>query len=146
MGSDPGNMSNDYPVFRYADVLLMKAEALFRSGNAAEALPLVNQIRDRAGVPALTTLDGPLSFDLAAGDVPGGELFNEIGREMFAENHRRQDLIRWGFFTDVEKWVLPFYNPGDVMTTDDYTTLFPVHSDKLSANPNLTQNPGYTSK
>ncbi|MEA3479990.1 MAG: RagB/SusD family nutrient uptake outer membrane protein, partial [Bacteroidota bacterium] len=130
-GSDPGNMNNDYAVFRYADVLLMKAEALWRSGKGAEALPLVNLIRSRAGVPDLTTLDGPLSFDMAAGDVDGGELFNEIGREMFAENHRRQDLIRWGFFTEVDKWVLPFYNAGDVLETGAHTTLFPIHRDKI---------------
>ena len=137
------NMSNDYAVFRYADVLLMKAEALWRTGNEAAALTLVNQIRTRAGVADLTTLNGPLSFDIAAGDVGGGELFNEIGREMFAENHRRQDLIRWGFFTDVDKWVLPFNNPGDVLVTGNHTTLYPVHRDKIEANPNLTQNPGY---
>ncbi len=52
-------MSNDYAVFRYADVLLMKAEALFRRVNQdAQALALVNQIRARAGVPDLTSLDG----------------------------------------------------------------------------------------
>jgi len=83
---------------------------------------------------------------MAAGDVSGGELFNEIGREMFAENHRRQDLIRWGYFTDVDKWVLPFYNPQDVLETGAHTTLYPVHRDKLDANPNLTQNPGYSGK
>jgi hypothetical protein len=146
MGGHPGNMSNDYAVFRYADVLLMKAEALWRTGNAAEALTLVNQIRNRAGVADLTTLDGPLSYDMTGGDVSGGELFNEIGREMFAENHRRQDLIRWGFYTDVDKWVLPYYNPQDVLKTDDYTNLFPIHRDKLDANPNLEQNPGYQGK
>jgi len=146
MGSMPDAMSNDYAVFRYADVLLMKAEALFRLGQTSEALTLVNQIRARAGVPDLTTLDGPLSFDMSGPSVSVGELFNEMGREMFAENQRRQDLIRWGFFTDVDKWVLPFYNPGDVMKTDAYTTLFPIHRDKLDANPNLTQNPGYSSK
>jgi starch-binding outer membrane protein, SusD/RagB family len=143
VGSMPNNMSNDYAIFRYADVLLMKAEALWRKGQNAEALILVNQIRNRAGVADLASLDGALSYDLEGGDVAGGELFNEIGREMFAENHRRQDLIRWGFFTDISKWVLPFYNPGDVVTEDAYTTLFPIHRDKLSANPNLTQNPGY---
>lgn len=146
IGSMPDNMSNDYAVFRLADVLLMKAEALWRLGRDAEALVLVNQIVARSGLPALMSLDGPLSFDMAGGDVPGGELFNEIGREMFAENHRRQDLIRWGFFTDVDKWVLPFYNPGDVLKAGDafsYTTLYPVHRDKLAANPNLVQNPGY---
>ncbi len=145
MGSIPGSMSNDYAVFRYADVLLMKAEALFRQGSAGEALTLVNQIRARAGVADLTTLDGVVSFDIDDDNqvIPGGELFNEIGREMFAENHRRQDLIRWGMWTDLEKWLLPFYNVGDTYVTDDYTTLYPVHRDKLDANPNLTQNPGY---
>ena len=140
-------MSNDYAVLRYADVLLMKAEALWRlNSGSAEALALVNQIRSRAGITDLTTLDGPLSYDLAAGNVSGGELFNEMGLEMFAEHFRRQDLIRWGFFTDVDKWVLPFYNTGDVLITDAYTTLFPIHRDKLEANENLDQNPGYTGK
>ncbi|MEN8228187.1 MAG: RagB/SusD family nutrient uptake outer membrane protein [Bacteroidota bacterium] len=145
VGSIPGAMSNDYAVFRYADVLLMKAEALFRQGNAGEALTLVNQIRARAGVADLTTLDGVISFDINDDNevVPGGELFNEMGREMFAENHRRQDLIRWGFWTDLDKWLLPVNNVGDVVAYDDYTTLYPVHRDKLDANPNLTQNPGY---
>jgi len=148
MGSHPDAMNNDYPVFRYADVLLMKAEALWRksqSGGDGEALALVNQIRQRAGVADLTTLDGVLSYDINDDNAitPGGELFNEIGREMFSENHRRQDLVRWGFFTDVEKWLLPFYNAGDKLVTDDYSNLFPIHRDILDANPNLTQNPGY---
>jgi len=146
LGAHPDNMNNDYAVFRYADVLMMKAEALWRkSGSAtdAAALALINQIRARAGVPNLTTLDGPVSFDMTGPSVAGGELFNEIGREMFAENHRRQDLIRWGLYNDVAKWALPFYNPGDVIKTGAYLTIFPIHKDKIAANPNLIQNPGY---
>ncbi len=140
------NLSNDYAVFRLGDVLLMKAEALWRkSGSAtdAAALALVNQIRARAGVANLTTLDGKLSFDLAGAVVPGGELFNEMGREMAFEKNKRQAMIRWGVFTDVTKWMLPARNVGDVWKTDDYLTLFPIHKDKLAANPNLKQNPGY---
>lgn len=143
LGSQPDNMSNDYAVFRYADVLLMKAEALWRTGQTAPALALVNQIRARAGVPNLTTLDGPVSYDMTGPSVPGGELFNEIGREMFAEHHRRQDLIRWGLYNELEKWILPYYNPGDVVKKGDYLTIFPIHKDKIAANPNLVQNPGY---
>lgn len=143
IGSHPDNMSNDYAVFRYADVLLMKAEALWKTGQAAQALTLVNQIRARAGVPNLSTLDGPVSYDIAGPSVPGGELLNEIGREMFAENHRRQDLIRWGLWSELEKWILPYYNPGDVVKKGTYLTIFPIHKDKLAANPNLVQNPGY---
>jgi hypothetical protein len=107
---------------------------------------LYSQIRSRAGVADLITLDGVVSFDINDDNavISGGELFNEIGREMFAENHRRQDLIRWGFFTDLDKWLLPFNNPGDVRVIGEHTTLFPVHRDKIEANPNLDQNPGYT--
>lgn len=143
IGADPGSMSNDVAVFRYADVLLMKAEALWRKGNTAAALTLVNQIRARAGLTGLTSLDGKLSYALEGAIVTGGELFNEMGREMFAEHNRRQDLIRWGFFTDVAKWALPFYNPGDVIKSGAYTKLFPIHKDKIAANPNLIQNTGY---
>jgi hypothetical protein len=143
LGAQPMNMSNDYGLFRYADVLLMKAEALWRKGNSAEALILVNQIRARAGVPDLITLDGPLSYDMTGTSVPGGELFNEIGREMAFENHKRTNLIRWGLFTEVTKWALPFYNPGDRIETGAKTNIFPVHKDKIAANPNLIQNPGY---
>jgi starch-binding outer membrane protein, SusD/RagB family len=146
-GSDPGNLSNDLAVFRYADVLLMKAEAQWRNtGDAADgtSLALVNQIRERAGLTDLSSLDGKLSFDLAASVVPGGELFNEMGREMFAEHNRRQDLIRWGFFNNNDKWVLPFANAGDVLkTTGDYLRVFPIGKSKLAANPNLKQNPKY---
>jgi len=69
LGSQPNNMSNDYAVFRYADVLLMKAEALWRNGNTAQALTLVNQVRARAGVPNLTSLDGPVSYDMTGPSV-----------------------------------------------------------------------------
>jgi tetratricopeptide (TPR) repeat protein len=143
LGAQPMNMSNDYGVFRYADILLMKAEALFRKTNAAEALILVNQIRARAGVPDLTSLDGPLSYDMTGPSVLGGELFNEIGREMAFENQKRTNLIRWGFYQDVAKWALPFYNPGDRIEAGVKTKIFPIHKDKIAANPNLVQNPGY---
>ena len=138
------NMNNDFAVFRYGDVLLMKAEAEFRLGHPELAIPLVNQIRERAGLNDLTSLDGPVSFDMTGPSVTGGELFNEIGREMFLEHNRRQDLIRWGFWNSNDEWVLPFHNVGDVLkTTGDYLKLFPIGRDKLSANPNLVQNPGY---
>ncbi|TFH27309.1 MAG: RagB/SusD family nutrient uptake outer membrane protein [Bacteroidia bacterium] len=144
LGSDPGAMDNDYAVFRLADILLMKAEALWRQNPGdANILPLVNQVRSRAGVLDLGSVDGPISFDLAGGSVAGGELFNEIGREMFAENHRRQTLIRWGLYTRNADWLPPTYNTQDVLEDGAHTTLFPVHREKIDANPNLVQNPEY---
>lgn len=141
------DMSNDYGVFRYADVLLMKAEALWRKSQSATdagALTLVNQIRSRAGLTALASLDGKLSFDPAGATVAGGELFNEMGREMFAEHNRRQDLIRWGFWSSNAKWTLPFHNVGDQLNTvGEYLKLYPIPKAQLAANPSLVQNPGY---
>ena len=144
VGGHPDAMNNDYAVFRLADVLLMKAEALWRQNPGdANVLPLVNQIRQRAGVDDLTTVDGPVSFDIGGPVIPGGELLNEIGRELAFENFKRQTLIRWGLYDDVDLWALPYNNPGDVIVTGEHTTLFPIHRDKIEANPNLVQNPGY---
>lgn len=145
IGGTP-DMSNDYSVFRYADVLLMKAEALWRKSGSptdAGALALVNQVRERAGLSDLTSLDGKISFDLEGPVVPGGELFNERGREMFAEHSRRQDLIRFGFWDMTAKWALPYHNVGDVLKNGAYLSLYPIPKSKLAANPNLVQNPGY---
>lgn len=145
IGGTP-DMSNDYSVFRYADVLLMKAEALWRkslSATDAAALAQVNLIRARAGLNNMTSLDGPLSFDLAGGSVPGGELFNERGREMVFEHSRRQDLIRFGLWSQNAKWALPYHNVGDVLKSDAYLSLYPIPKTKLASNSNLVQNPGY---
>ncbi len=121
------------PLFRYADVLLMKAEALWHTGNTAAALPLVNQIRARAGLTTLPLSMARLALIWTVLYVAGGELFNEMGREMVFEHNRRQDLIRWGFWNSNDEWALPFHNVGDVLkTTGDYLKLFPIGRDKLS--------------
>lgn len=145
------NMNNDYGIFRYADVLLLKAEALWRisgSPTDGEALALVNQVRITHGgteLDLLTTLDGPVSFMQEDGVIPGGELLNERGREMAYENSRRQDLIRWGLYHNPDKWAPPVNSPGDVISKDDFRKLFPIPRGQLDANRNLIQNPGYPS-
>ena len=143
------NMSNDRAIFRYGHVLLIRAEALWRQNPGdAEALSLVNEIRARSLATPLASLDGVPSFLVSEGgaSVPGGELLNELGREMFAESFRRTDLIRWGYFTEVDKWMPPFNNPGDIIRAGDangFTTLFPIPRPQMESNPNLVQNPGY---
>ncbi|NJN26038.1 MAG: RagB/SusD family nutrient uptake outer membrane protein [Cyclobacteriaceae bacterium] len=146
------NMSNDFAVFRYADILLMKAEAIWRkTGNPADAtaLALVNQVRTTHGgneIGLLTTLDGPISFKIEEGSVAGGELLNERGRELAFEMHRRQDLIRWGVFGEVAKWSPPTGVSDDKPFNSDPTrTIFAIPRNQLENNRNLIQNPGYTS-
>ena len=113
---------NDYVMFRYADVLLMKAEAMLRSNNAAGALTIVNSVRTKRGATALA------SVDLNA-------LLDERGFEMYWESYRRQDLIRFGKY--LQAWQ---EKPADAGTKN---LLFPIPSSQLAVNPNLTQNPGY---
>ncbi len=121
IGGQP-DMNNDFPLFRYADVLLMKAEALMRQGvGQAEALALVNQIRERAGVDPFTELTEE-------------NLLAERGREMFSETVRRTDLIRFGKFTDAW-WEKP--------AQEECKELFPIPKAQTDANPNLVQNPCY---
>ena len=118
------NLDNDFPIFRYGDVLLSKAEALMRLNGEGdgEALALVNQIHERAGLAPY----GSITFD---------ELLAERGREMFMEAVRRQDLIRFGKWGD--EW--------DFKPASDATVrqLYPIPTPQLDANKNLVQNPGY---
>lgn len=107
------DLSNDFPIFRYADVLLMKAEARIRQGLNGDSF--VNQIRSRAEVSPWNnvTLD---------------QLLEERGREMFFEAHRRQDLIRFGKFNNAW-WEKPASSPD--------RNIFPIPQREIETNPNL---------
>jgi len=120
LGSGP-HLNNDFPIFRYADVLLMKAEAAWRQGKTSEAIAAVNMVRQRADVPALTQITPEI-------------LLAERGRELFAEGHRRTDLIRFGRFN------APWW---EKQTSAPFRNLFPIPQNQILSNPNLTQNPGY---
>ncbi|MDP9081866.1 MAG: RagB/SusD family nutrient uptake outer membrane protein [Bacteroidota bacterium] len=119
--TDGSGSSNDFPVYRYADVLLMQAELNIRLGNAAVAAPFLNQVRERAGLAdiALPTLDN---------------VYDERGFELIYEGHRRQDMIRFG------KYLLPH---DVVPASPEYMLLYPLPTSALNANTTLKQNPGY---
>lgn len=115
------NANNDYVFLRYADVLLMKAEALLRTNRAGEALTIVNQIRSNRHATTWSAVDL-------------NTLLDERGRELYWEGWRRQDLIRFGKFLDI--WQL---KPSD----DPRNLLFPIPTSDLAVNKNLKQNDGY---
>jgi len=112
---------NDVSLLRYADVLLMKAEALLRTGDSAGALAIVNQLHSVRGASQLTSIDAD-------------EMLAERGRELWNENWRRNDLVRFGKYLDA--W-------SDKPASDATYLLFPFSSGQLASNPNLQQNPGY---
>lgn len=117
-----GGASNDFPIYRYADILLMQAECLVRKGNAGAAKTLIDQVRKRAGLNAL------------ASDPTLENIYNERGFELSWEGHRRQDMIRFGTFT---------LTHGLAPAADSHFKLFPIPTSALNANQNLNQNPGF---
>lgn len=126
---DGESMSNDWVVFRYADALMIKAEALMRkNGNVAtqDAVDLVNQVRYRAF--------GNHTHDYTTSTLTMDELLAELGREFTWEFHRRQDLIRFN------KWNTAWFEKP---AGSAFQELYPLPYQALDVNPNLKQNEGY---
>lgn len=125
------NQSNDVPIFRYADILLTKAEAILRGGTATKGdtpSSLMNQIRTYVGAPSVQ------------GNPTLQDLLDERGREFFDENWRRNDLIRFGKFED--DWGLKHVvNPK--AKNEKWRRIFPIHTEWLNKNTNWKQNFGY---
>jgi starch-binding outer membrane protein, SusD/RagB family len=122
-GATP-NLSNDFPILRFADIWLTKAEAEARlAGNWDLVLPYTAPLRARAG---LTNLSAGLT---------DADFLAERSREMFYEGWRRQDLIRFGVFSDPRGL--------RVDASDPKRTLWPIPIPQINSNPKLAQNPGY---
>ncbi len=123
---DFGNVDspgNDYHLLRFADVLLMKAEALWRTGNAAGALAIINQIRTHRGAQPVASIA-----------ANGQQVLDERGFELYWEGWRRNDQIRFEQFR--KDWTFKPASPERVV-------IFPIPQVALDNNPNLKQNPGY---
>lgn len=128
------NLDNDFCIFRYADILLTKAEAVARKGsNWSDPVTLatINQIRvQHGGVSPLASLTAQT-------------FLAERSREMFAEAWKRQDMIRFGTYNSA-------YQFHDADAADNlgpnginHLNIFPIPATQINANPNLKQNPGY---
>lgn len=125
------NQSNDLPIFRYADILLTKAEAITRGAiatNGDTPQSLFNQIRSYVHAPELSH------------NPSLQELLDERGREFFDENWRRNDMIRFGTFENEYG-----AHKRDFKTARFEKTcrIFPIPKDVLEQNTNWNQNAGY---
>ncbi len=135
--ADPAHVSqnsgNDFAWFRLGEMYLIKAEALNeQTPGSAPALALLNQLRNRNGHPVAPVLAGPITRDM---------ILKERLFELFGEEKRRQDLVRFGQYTgrtDAASGIA-----GGKQARADYYVLFPIPQTQIDANPHLTQNPGY---
>ncbi len=128
-----GQSGINYPVLRYADVLLMYAEAQneLNGGPTADAYVAINQVRTRANVPNLTA-------GLSQSDFRDS-LFLERRKEFIQEGHRWFDLVRQGGTVLVDA----LHKIPAKSAASSKNTLFPIPLVETQLNPKLTQNPGY---
>ncbi len=120
----PQWMDNDVALIRYADVILMKAEALWRKGDSGAALQLINELRSTRGVGNISSIAGN-----------GQEILDERAFEFYWEGYRRTDLIRFDQFSKGTWWAKE--------VSDSYRSIYPIPITALSANDKLVQNTGY---
>jgi hypothetical protein len=124
----PGDADNNVPIFRYADVLLMLAEAL---GESADAYALINQVRNRAGVTPIDA-NTPGTFE--------EKLLFERRLEFITEQKRWADLLRFGVAPEVMAAFAPIQAYGH--TEADIRTLFLIPQREIDVAPGaMTQNP-----
>ncbi|MCC4211524.1 RagB/SusD family nutrient uptake outer membrane protein [Leeuwenhoekiella parthenopeia] len=123
---------NDIIYMRYADILLMLAEALNESNQAAAALPYLKLVRDRAGLPVVSTTDRAALRAI---------IKQERKWELAGEYQEYGDLQRWG---DIQASIANNAASRRIgVTYDPKMELLPIPQGQLDDNPNLTQNPGY---
>ncbi len=126
-GMQSGNKNrlqdNHFPIFRFADVLMMKGEAHFRLQQTGAAEIEFNKVRKRASMAEY------------AGDLTLDEILAERGREFYFENWRRNDLVRFDKFGN-GSWRFK-------EAKDSHWDLYPIPAEQISKNPMLGQNFGY---
>jgi starch-binding outer membrane protein, SusD/RagB family len=137
VASTPENVPADFPVLRYADILLMKAEALNELGRTTEAQLLatdpnatLNKVRARAGLLNVTGLDQ---------SSLRGKILHERRMELAFEGQRWFDLIR----VNNGQYGIDFLHSIGRLNMSSKFLVFPVPQKERDANPNLTQNTGY---
>lgn len=158
------NDSDDnWYILRYADVLLLlaEAEAHIAGGHLSQVMldKTINQVRTRAGIiPYLASGDPAKEWVLVTGEKVYQAIFDERALELAFEGHRWFDLVRSGKAVEVmnqhftnfynaytsnsSSIVDKYYMKDNKYEIDQYCTLFPLPSQELRANPNLTQNFG----
>lgn len=142
--------TTDYLIFRLGEILLNYAESAYELGQASDALDAVNQLRNRAGIAELTSIDRE-------------KIRNERKVELVFENHRYWDLRRWRTAAETltrtytglryiydaasGKYRLDFIDnidgSNETPTFPEKNYYFPIGQGRIAANPNLTENPDY---
>jgi len=138
-----GQTNDNWPVYRYSEVLLLLAESLNQQGKSGEALPYLNAVRERAFGDAMHNVSTTDQATLQT------ILLKERRVELAFENKRWLDLVRTGNAITVmtafgvkQKAQYSYLQPGSYNVTQD-RLLFPIPNAEILLNDKLTPNPGY---
>lgn len=130
------NSGINYRVLRYADILMMYAEALNELGQTGEAYQYIQQVRDRANLPDLATVSPNMNQ---------AQMRDRIGHERYLEfaieSQRINDIIRWGWLYDAGKLAELQARDPDFATWTPGNEYLPIPQRELDVNPNLATNP-----
>jgi tetratricopeptide (TPR) repeat protein len=146
--SDPEETSTNWPIYRYGEVLLLLAESLNEQGKSGEALPYLNQIRDRAGLEDISAANQAELREL---------IYHERRIELAFENKRWHDLVRTDRAVSimnahgekVKAEPAKYYYPAgstpfaNSFTVTEQDEVYPIPINEINVNPLLEQNPGY---
>ncbi|WP_221420389.1 RagB/SusD family nutrient uptake outer membrane protein [Fulvivirga sp. M361] len=130
------NTDDNWPVYRYSGALLLLAECLVKQDKNGEALPYINQVRTRAGLPSLASV----TFE---------DVASEMRHELAFENHRWTDLLRYGTaietmnaegdrLKELYGWLLPIS-----FNVTKNRLIYAIPDREILINDNLVQNPDY---
>lgn len=135
------NADANWPFLRYADVLLIYAEAQNELGNAADAITYLNMVRRRSNATeARTTGDGALDTTTKLRSA----IIEERAKELACEGDRRWDLIRWGIYLDAMNAIGGSDDAGVLKTRQQRNLLFPIPVAEINTNSAINQNnPGW---
>lgn len=130
-----GGSGINYRVLRYADILLMYAEALNELNRTAEAYPFIQQVRTRAGLPNLATVSPGMNQQQMR-----DQLAHERALEFSIEGQRINDLIRWGWFNDAAKLAILKTHDADFNTYKPGHEYLPIPQSELDVDKKLLPN------
>ncbi|MEA9414661.1 RagB/SusD family nutrient uptake outer membrane protein [Flavobacterium sp. PL02] len=135
----PGNVAINFPIIRYADILLTLAEATNeQSGPTTEAYEALNQVRRRAYGKPINTPDPTIDLSGLTPATFRAAIQEERKKEFVQEGQRWYDLVRWGtLVTEVKKVTAK-------NSVSERNNLYPIPQSERNINPvGLPQNPGY---
>ena len=132
------NADANWPFLRFADVLLIYAEAQNELGNAGDAITYINKVRERSNA-VIATADG-----LPSVEARRSAILEERAKEFACEADRRWDLIRWGIYLDAMNAIGGTDDSGVLKNRVARNLLFPIPAQELNTNKAITSNnPGW---